>query len=68
LRDVGPRHKIRLTPLDAARQGDDLMRRRSTRNVIAIVGAGLVLGLAGWLDTVVVEGIRQRSSQTFEGS
>lgn len=42
------------------------MRRRSTRNVIAIVGAGLVLGLVGWLDTVVVEGIRQRSSQTFD--
>lgn len=42
------------------------MSRRWARNLLAVLGAGLILGLAGWLDTVVIAGIRQRSGQTFD--
>jgi hypothetical protein len=42
------------------------MSRSSARKLAAIVGAGAILVVVGWLDTVVIVGISRSASQTFD--
>lgn len=44
------------------------MPDRSVRKLVALLGAAAVLGIAGWVDTVVILGIQRSSAQTFDVS
>jgi hypothetical protein len=42
------------------------MSERLGRTIAAIVGAGILLVIAGWLDTVVLVGIKRSSESSFD--
>jgi len=44
------------------------MSDRSARKLVALVGAGVVLLVCGWLDAVVIVGISRRANETFDPS
>jgi hypothetical protein len=46
--------------------GRDQVSDRSTRKLVALLGAAVVLVIAGWVDTVVMVGIHRTSSATFD--
>ena len=42
------------------------MSERSGRTIAAIVGAGILLAIAGWIDTVVLAAIRTSANSSFD--